>query len=241
MKRKIDLHTHILPAMDDGARDAAQSAMLLEDLAAQGVSEVFATPHFYSHRESLQDFLARRTAALAALPAGAVQPAAEVYLTPFLFNNDDVSALCYPDTRVMLVEMPYNTDYGTDAPLRELVRLQQNFSVRPLLAHIERYSSLLSHPQMLRQLRSEGCLFQVNACSFLEKAWLKKLLALADQGYIDALGSDCHHPILRPAIYDEGLDVLRAHIGDAAETLAAADAVFPPAAKQDDFPFLLFP
>ena len=55
-----DLHTHILPGMDDGARSAEESIHLLRLEWEQGVRRVALTPHFYPQREGLEEFLHRR-------------------------------------------------------------------------------------------------------------------------------------------------------------------------------------
>ena len=52
----IDLHTHILPGMDDGAKDTATSLQMLRMERDQGVDTVVLTPHYYRHRESAEDF-----------------------------------------------------------------------------------------------------------------------------------------------------------------------------------------
>ena len=57
----IDWHSHILPAVDDGSRNAEESIKLLELLAEQGVKTVVATPHFIADNESVEDFLRRRS------------------------------------------------------------------------------------------------------------------------------------------------------------------------------------
>ena len=56
----IDLHSHILPQMDDGSRSVDESLQMLAALAAQGVTDVAATPHFYASENSPERFLARR-------------------------------------------------------------------------------------------------------------------------------------------------------------------------------------
>lgn len=66
-KKLIDIHTHILPGMDDGARDKEECARLLDILLSQGIEAVVLSPHFYSHRESLDRFLGRREQALFSL------------------------------------------------------------------------------------------------------------------------------------------------------------------------------
>ena len=56
----IDWHTHVLPGMDDGSRNVAESVSILEAQMLQGVNTVIATPHFYANDESLESFLDRR-------------------------------------------------------------------------------------------------------------------------------------------------------------------------------------
>ena len=58
-----DLHTHILPGMDDGAQTIEEALALLQTQAQQGVDAVALTPHFYGRRESVESFLSRREAA----------------------------------------------------------------------------------------------------------------------------------------------------------------------------------
>jgi len=71
MKHKmVDIHTHILPGMDDGADSVDTSIAMLREQARQGVAAVVLTPHFYRERESMEHFLARRERALARLQAG---------------------------------------------------------------------------------------------------------------------------------------------------------------------------
>ena len=60
----IDLHSHILPEMDDGSKDAEMSHKMLDEMAAQGVKTVAATPHFYATRDLPEAFLERRAKAV---------------------------------------------------------------------------------------------------------------------------------------------------------------------------------
>ena len=63
----IDLHTHILPEMDDGSQNAAMSVKMLKRLQEQGVKWVCATSHYYAHQERVEQFLQRRRQAVFAL------------------------------------------------------------------------------------------------------------------------------------------------------------------------------
>ncbi|HOR22980.1 MAG TPA: capsular polysaccharide biosynthesis protein, partial [Ruminococcus sp.] len=59
-----DLHCHILPGIDDGAKDREMSLAMLDMMKEQGVGRAVATPHFYAHREkSVEAFLEKRRAA----------------------------------------------------------------------------------------------------------------------------------------------------------------------------------
>lgn len=109
---RVDFHTHILPGMDDGAKDLSVSLRMLGALRAQRVGAVALTPHFYPHRETLSAFLERRERAwqeLSAAVAGggypALLPGAEVYLTPGLAEMD-LRALSMGEAGLLLVEMP---------------------------------------------------------------------------------------------------------------------------------------
>ena len=82
----LDFHTHILPGIDDGSRDIDMTEKMLRMEQSMGVSHIYATPHFYAHRRSIDSFLERRDRALSkvcALPGygdslPAVTPGAEV-------------------------------------------------------------------------------------------------------------------------------------------------------------------
>ena len=63
----VDFHSHILPAVDDGSRNAAESLAMLRCEAEQGIRHVVATPHFYIRHDRPEDFLARRSRAGAEL------------------------------------------------------------------------------------------------------------------------------------------------------------------------------
>ena len=60
VQMKIDFHSHILPGIDDGSKDIEESVKLLDDMAADGVDVVVATPHFYCMKKTIEKFLSRR-------------------------------------------------------------------------------------------------------------------------------------------------------------------------------------
>ena len=145
-----DLHCHILPNIDDGAKDVSISLRLLEKEYADGVRNIAFTSHFNSEWTTPDAFLQKRAAAYetltAALPTGpeAMQfrfkLGCEVYFSPKLCELD-AKALCIGDTSYMLVEFP-----TTHKPhfIRQTFALLQEQGVLPLIAHIERYPYVLS-------------------------------------------------------------------------------------------------
>lgn len=147
-----DLHCHILPNIDDGAKDVSISLRLLEKEYADGVRNIAFTSHFNSEWTTPDAFLQKRAAAYetltAALPTGpeAMQfrfkLGCEVYFSPKLCELD-AKALCIGDTSYMLVEFP-----TTHKPhfIRQTFALLQEQGVLPLIAHIERYPTSSKTP-----------------------------------------------------------------------------------------------
>ena len=88
----IEMHSHILPAIDDGARSVEMSLKMIERLKEQGCTKILLTPHYYSDTISLDDFLKKREESynmlIKEIPSGYPEliPAAEVYISPYLFK-----------------------------------------------------------------------------------------------------------------------------------------------------------
>ncbi len=193
-----DIHSHILPRIDDGPRDLENSRQCLRDLSAGGVTHLAFTPHFYPDQKTVEAFLEKREKAhqkiLSApeLDGFAYTLGAEVYLTGTLFNNEDLSALCYQGTNLMLVEPEYADSFKNSLRIR-IHRLTEERDITPIVAHIDRYPFLWKDPKRLQYLRDMGCLFQVNLSSFTEIFSRRHALRLADEGLIHFIGEDVHH------------------------------------------------
>ena len=235
---------------------------MLQALAGQQVTDVVLTPHYGSGQESMGDFLARRENALRLLDyKGALHlhPAAEVFLTEYLFNNPSIDPLFFPQTRLLLIELPYHAAF-TGPSLQLIQKLQQNYSAVPVLAHAERYPALteeeilktvqerypalVSHPSRLRDLVRQGVRIQVNLSTLENRSSLQKCaLRWAGEGLLHAVGTDCHNTTTRPPQFERGAQVLTQHLGEgAAASILAAERLYPPPRnQQDDFPYLFFP
>ena len=194
----IDWHSHILPGMDDGSRSAAESSKLLMALKEIGVQRLALTPHFYTYEQPMEAFLKKREErfeAFSQLPEASefqLTLGAEVYLTRELFNYEDLSPLCLAGTDCMLVELEYGATHFYDSFFERLDRLEGEYHITPVLAHIDRYDFLVKDPALLRKLKKMGCLFQVNFPSFGPFFQGRRLMGLAKKGLVDFFGSDSH-------------------------------------------------
>ncbi|MEG2174918.1 MAG: CpsB/CapC family capsule biosynthesis tyrosine phosphatase [Oscillospiraceae bacterium] len=192
----LDIHTHILPAMDDGARDSAQALSMLEQLAEQGMTSVALTPHFYTQEESAAQFLERRRRSVAMLRpllhAGCpeVLLGAEVYLTRYLLANEELSDLCIGHSCYMLVELPMRDSLSNE--MLELLKvLIYEREIIPVLAHVERYRDFLSRTDIVGFLTAAGCQFQSDADALLGLLGGRTIHMMQTHG-VYYLGSDCH-------------------------------------------------
>ncbi len=223
----VEMHCHILPLIDDGSQSIETSLKMIERLQEQGAKKIVLTPHYYSDTISLDDFLRQRdisfNALQKALPSGAPEliPAAEVYICPYLFNNDSIDELKIGNSDYVLIEHPFSSLMG-EAEYDRLMNLYCDFGARPILAHIERYPALMEDPYVLDSYIEMGCLPQVNVSSFATgpRSVRKKLFKYLQSGRIMLLGSDAHNLDTRPPEYEDGIKAIIKKCGqEAVDTL----------------------
>lgn len=227
----VEMHCHIMPCIDDGSQDIETSLKMIERLKDQGAKKIVLTPHYYSDTISLDDFLRRRdvsfNALLKEMPSGYPElfPAAEVYISPYLFNNDNIDELKIANSDYVLIEHAFAAPMG-EAEADRLMNLFCDFGARPILAHIERYRALMEDKYKLDDLIGIGCLPQVNVSSFADspRGVKKKLFKLLESGKIALLGSDAHNLDTRPPEYEAGIDAIIKKCGQQAVDNLMANA-----------------
>ena len=195
----IDLHTHILPAIDDGAHDTREALMMTESLAKQKVTLAVCTPHFDPSQSDLREFVAKRSYAMSLLRTSRLPliPASETVLHEYLFHYPDLSKLCIYNTRYLLVELPFGKKW--DHKLFDtLDRLITYYDLIPIIAHIERYPAVKNRNYLIKRLQKAGCIIQLNSSAILDEKTKRKAFYYLKKGYIDVLGSDCHNMKSRP-------------------------------------------
>ena len=208
-----DIHTHILPQMDDGSQSAAESLAMLEESARQGITCIAATPHFYAQENSPAEFLRRRAVSAGLLKEiwnpglPEVRLGAEVCYFDGMSRSEGMEALCIEGTELLLLEMPFCP--WSRRALREVWELQARTGLRVMLAHVERYLRWQT-AETWDMLEGWGVLNQCSASFFLRWQTRHRALKLLRKGRVHMLGSDCHNMKNRPPRLGEALALLQA-------------------------------
>ena len=211
----IDLHCHILPGIDDGAKNTDVSVEILNEEKNQGVQAITFTPHFNCNRIDLEKFLRIREHSYQKLMA---QPGveelgikfklgAEIYFSTKL-NEMDLEPLCFTDSNYLLIEFPTDEKpYG----LRHTVVNILNKGFIPILAHVERYPYFTEDPTMLYDLIEKGCIAQVNAGAIIEGS--KITMKYIKWGMAQLVCSDTHNMSNRSPNMQEAFEIVERKFG----------------------------
>ncbi len=194
-----DFHSHILPGIDDGSPDVKTSVVMMQMEAAQGISRVVATPHFYSdcdhpeaflnRRDQSEQILRREAGRFPGLPELSV--GAEVSYFRGMSESDALPLLAVRNSRCILIEMP-PAPWPEEA-FRELEAIQKRQDLIPVIAHVERYIQPLWPGQLLKRLAELPVLIQANTHFFCSRRTGPLAMRLLKADQIHLLGSDCHN------------------------------------------------
>lgn len=209
----VDLHSHILPKMDDGSASSEESAAMLRLSKTHGVTLQAATPHFYAHRDDPERFLRRRAQAFDQIPYDpATMPqlllGAEVAYFGGMGGCDALIPLQLGASGLILVEMPFAP--WNSRVVDDVLDLQQ-VGLRPVLAHVDRYTGASQFFAYRDALEEQGALFQCNADAFFPM--FSKFIKLLKRRGIHFLGSDAHNLSSRAPQLDKAAKILRKKAG----------------------------
>lgn len=212
----VDIHSHILPKMDDGSKSEEESLAMLRMLSDQGVSCVAATPHFYANNESVDDFIERRSNAYERLKnvvedgLPKIALGAEVRYYEGISRLEKLSKLCIQGTDILLLEM-FSGKWGTMI-IRELIDIAATRKITLVLAHIERYIQY-QQEETLEMLLDNGVLMQMNASHVNNLFTRRKALNLLRNETVQFLGSDCHDSVNRPPDIGKAATIIKNKLG----------------------------
>lgn len=192
-----DLHTHILPAMDDGAENLESAIQMLRMEKAGGVERVAMTPHFYPQRESLEEFLNRRDSAFSDLQTvwdeetmPGLRLGAEVRYSPALLDMD-LHRLTIGQSNYLLLELS-NTE--VPAYIERVLDGIQKQGIMPILAHVERCIYFRREPNDLQRLIQMGALAQISGKALKYRGDRNFSKMCLEKGLAHIIASDAHHP-----------------------------------------------
>ncbi|MHB1127149.1 MAG: tyrosine-protein phosphatase [Bacillota bacterium] len=219
----IDLHTHVLPGIDDGPRDWDVALQMLKGFTACEMQTIVATPHFMDGYSTTPDEVRSLCTQLRQKAADLgveleIMPGMEVYLSPDLpemFRKNKILTL-NDSGKYMLVELPFQeVPSYTQRVLFELLLRD----VTPIIAHPERNAEIEKDPNLLLRLLEKGALAQVNAGSltglFGDKV-RRTAEILLTHGMVHCLASDAHSVAERGPGLGEALHRAKQLLGEQA-------------------------
>ncbi len=218
----LDIHAHILPAVDDGARDMETTIRLLEMLLEQGVTAVIATPHFYPETDNAEEFAElverayrelKNEAANKDLPN--VYLGCELRYFSGIGKSQAIKQFVIRGTDYLLLELPYGATI-TKTVLQDIIDITERQGLVPILAHIERYSKVSGFKKLLKLIADGYALAHINAGAVISKEEAKICEKLIKGGYASYLASDTHSINHRPPQIKQALDTVTDRLGKSA-------------------------
>lgn len=216
----IDIHSHILPGVDDGSKDIEMSLDMAKLYVENGIKKVIASPHYING--SMDNSLKDNKKALERLKKHLFRQAIDLQV--FLGNEiyvsmdtiDDISnkrVYTLNDSRYVLLELPM---YDIPLYMEDLLYELQLKGYIPIIAHPERNAKIMEDPNILYNYIKNGSLGQINLPS-LEGAYGKRVEYIAnillEHNMIHFIGSDAHTNRQRSPRVSEDLDKLERKVG----------------------------
>lgn len=215
----FDVHSHILPAIDDGAADLKESLEILELMKAQGITDVIATPHFYPADDNLEEFLEASQNAFNELTKHSVKRGlpnillgCELLYFGGISNTDAILKFCLGKSNLLLLEL---TDNCIDNTLfKDILKIRQTFGVEPIIAHVERYCGAKKYNKFIKFLIANDVPVQINADSVLIPQMSRVIKKLMKAPLFCVMGTDAHSVDMRPPKLAEALDLIAKNYGE---------------------------
>lgn len=196
----IDLHSHILPELDDGSQSLAESLAMARMAVDSGITAMVATPHCaYDRTQEVQESWQLLTEALRdnGIPLK-LYPGMEIFGTADTVRLlKEGKLLTLNGSQYPLVEFDFRSGGETETlVLRSLCKA----GYRPVVAHPERYSYVQRNPHLVNQWHWMGCLLQVNRGSLLGRFGRQAqamAVEMVERGFAAAVATDAHSPRVR--------------------------------------------
>lgn len=218
MKNKVfDIHSHIVPGVDDGSLNFDMSIDMIKKAYEQGVRSIVCTSHDICNVKKYKINFANLQKELKSENIGVnLYYGSEVYCDDYIVdeiidNLKNGNTLTINGTKYVLVEFD---PYETADVILECIKKISHAGYLPIIAHVERCFELSIDEKYIWLLQERGCLFQANAYSFVDESdQLIKSFAikLLNEKRISFIGSDAHKTNHRPYMINNGIDYIHAH------------------------------
>jgi tyrosine-protein phosphatase YwqE len=213
-KLRVDMHSHLIPGIDDGSPDIQTSLSLIQGLQSLGYEKIITTPHILSDLYPNDSFAIKNgfNALRAAMTDAKLHIELEVAAEYFVdrhFDNliETNDILSFGQARFVLIEMSF---VSISPNLEDVIFALITRGYQPILAHPERYTYLVNQKSTFGRLTSLGCLMQVNILSLLGyygKVVQNWAFFLIKADLVSFLGTDLHHKHHMDLLFKHRFDI----------------------------------
>ncbi|MDB5001757.1 MAG: capsular biosynthesis protein [Mucilaginibacter sp.] len=202
----VDLHSHVLPGIDDGAQTPEESIVLIKKMMELGIKKIIATPHvmidyYRNDYKSISNALAILKEELKNQNIDIdISAAAEHYFDESFEKRIDDRLVFTMGDNYVLFEISF---ISQPSNLIQVIQKMLDMGYKPILAHPERYNYM--DVEQLKQIRMMGCNLQLNTISltgYYGKPTKTLAEELVDNQMVDFISSDMHHPRHAQALED---------------------------------------
>lgn len=195
----IDFHSHIIPTIDDGAREIKETMKMLEEAYSAGFNGVISTSHYMENYYEANH--AERSTWIKGIQYGLEEKGiglslylgSEVYFTENLLDLiKEGKASTINESRYILFEFPLN---AKPMNIEDFIYSMLSENYVPILAHPERYTYMQKEPELIYQLANQGVLMQSNYGSILGQYGKKAQVIVGkmlESNLVSFLGTDAH-------------------------------------------------
>lgn len=213
----VDIHCHILPAIDDGSESWEMTAAMCRMAAMDGITHIVATPHCDLHFEYDREHFTDMLATLSEIAYGRLtfSIGCDFHMSPHNVQDamTDPQRFAIGDTHYLLVEFDH---HSIPANAAEQLLAVTSRGMVPIVTHPERNAYLMKHPRTVLRFIEEGCLVQVTANAFTG-FWGPKSKKAAEwllhRQAVHVVATDAHNLEMRPPVLSAARDRVAALAG----------------------------
>jgi protein-tyrosine phosphatase len=219
VERMIDIHCHILPGIDDGAKSVEDSLLMAREAASEGIHTIIATPHLNSQYDNRKELILSKVGQLnQALKEARIDVTILPGQEPRIYGEilEDIAKNAIQtlnNSQYLFIEFPSNhVPRYTEKLLFDL----QVQGLTPIIVHPERNSELIERPEVLYRLVEKGALTQVTAsslCGYFGKKIKGFSIQLIEANLTHFIASDAHNIVNRSFKMEEAFNLIDSKFG----------------------------